>query len=235
MDKTNLNTNWQRIASVIRWSNMTINHFAKHIGLSRAENLYQIKNGNNGISQKLAHRIVEAFPAISIGWLLSGEGVMLCEDNDTCLIPCFCNIESFLSYCQDEQTAPDNIVNFSSAADAEVAVVVSNAARLDDFCSTDDNVASKNCFFLKKIAIDAIIPSNYYMILTANFVYLRKVTAVSKSDAGCELLFDADAKLSCTMNLGIGESLTEESPNNVVALSDVIAAYKVVGVYFPMQ
>ena len=152
MDKTNLNSNWQRIASVIRWSNMTINHFAKHIGLSRAENLYQIKNGNNGISQKLAHRIVEAFPAISIGWLLSGEGVMLCEDNDTSLIPCFCDIERFLSYCQDKQTAPDSVVNFLPAADAEVAVVVDNAARWVDFCSTDDNVASKKCFFLKKIA-----------------------------------------------------------------------------------
>lgn len=214
---------------------MTINHFAKHIGLSRAENLYQIKNGNNGISQKLAHRIVEAFPAISIGWLLSGEGVMLCEDNDTSLIPCFCDIERFLSYCQDEQTAPDSVVNFLPAADAEVAVVVDNAARWVDFCSTDDNVASKKCFFMKKIAFDAIIPSYYYMILTANFVYLRKVTAVSDADTGCELIFDADAKMSCTINLGIGENLPEESSNGVVALSDIIAAYKVVGVYSPLQ
>ena len=45
------------------------------------------------------------------------------------------------------------------------------------------------------------------------------------------LLFDEDAKLSCTMNLGIGENLPEESSNGVVALSNVIVAYKVVGVY----
>ena len=88
--------------------------------------------------------------------------------------------------------------------------------------------------FYEKIAIDAIIPSYYYMILTANFVYLRKVTAVSEADTGCELLFDEDAKLSCAMNLGIGDSLREELSNGVVALSDIIAAYKVVGVYSPL-
>lgn len=35
--------NWQRIDSVIRWANMTINYFALYIGLPRGENLYQIK------------------------------------------------------------------------------------------------------------------------------------------------------------------------------------------------
>lgn len=37
--------NWQRIDSVIRWANMTINYFALYIGLPRGENLYQIKKG----------------------------------------------------------------------------------------------------------------------------------------------------------------------------------------------
>ena len=42
--------NWQRIDSVIRWANMTINYFALYIGLPRGENLYQIKKGNNGMN-----------------------------------------------------------------------------------------------------------------------------------------------------------------------------------------
>ncbi len=46
--------NWQRMESVIQWANMTTNYFARHIGLSRGENLYQIKRGNNGISIDVA-------------------------------------------------------------------------------------------------------------------------------------------------------------------------------------
>ena len=73
MNKTN-NASWQRLESVIRWANMTINHFGRHIGLIRSEALYQIKAGQHGISQALARRIVEKFPEVSIGWLLTGEG-----------------------------------------------------------------------------------------------------------------------------------------------------------------
>ena len=61
MNKTN-NASWQRLESVIRWANMTINHFGRHIGLIRSEALYQIKAGQHGISQALARRIVEKFP-----------------------------------------------------------------------------------------------------------------------------------------------------------------------------
>jgi len=48
--------NWQRIDSVIRWANMTINYFALYIGLPRGENLYQIKKGNNvNCTPKVGH------------------------------------------------------------------------------------------------------------------------------------------------------------------------------------
>ena len=50
--------NWQRIEAVIKWANMSTNYFARHIGLARGENLYQIKRGNNGISLDVADRIV---------------------------------------------------------------------------------------------------------------------------------------------------------------------------------
>ena len=63
--------NWQRIDSVIRWANMTINYFALYIGLPRGENLYQIKKGNNGISRNLADKIVTKFPEVSLAWLLT--------------------------------------------------------------------------------------------------------------------------------------------------------------------
>ncbi len=69
-------TAWQRVEAVIKWANMSTNHFARHIGLARGENLYQIKRGNNGVSLDVAGRIVNKFPQIDKLWLLTGEGQM---------------------------------------------------------------------------------------------------------------------------------------------------------------
>ncbi len=53
---------------------MSTNYFARHIGLARGENLYQIKRGNNGISLDVADRIVSKFPQVDKLWLLTGGG-----------------------------------------------------------------------------------------------------------------------------------------------------------------
>lgn len=65
---------WHRLEQVIKWTGLSINAFALHIGLKRSENLYQIKKGNNGISHDLAELITAKYPSISKGWLLTGEG-----------------------------------------------------------------------------------------------------------------------------------------------------------------
>ena len=72
--------NWQRIEAVIKWANMSTNYFARHIGLARGENLYQIKRGNNGISLDVADRIVSKFPQVDKLWLLTGEGQMFADE-----------------------------------------------------------------------------------------------------------------------------------------------------------
>ena len=61
---------WNRIEAVINMAHMTTNAFARHIGLPRGENLYQIKRGNNGVSLDLANRIVAKFSEVSKLWLL---------------------------------------------------------------------------------------------------------------------------------------------------------------------
>lgn len=71
---------WKRIEDVIKMSRMTTNAFARHIGLARGENLYQIKRGNNGISLDLANRITAKFPEVSKLWLLTGDGQMISGD-----------------------------------------------------------------------------------------------------------------------------------------------------------
>jgi len=48
---------WSRLKKVIDWSGLSVNSFAKSIGLKRAENLYQIKKGNNSISKDLSELI----------------------------------------------------------------------------------------------------------------------------------------------------------------------------------
>ena len=67
---------WNRIEAVINMAQMTTNAFARHIGLPRGENLYQIKRGNNGVSLDLANRIVAKFSEVSKLWLLTGDGPM---------------------------------------------------------------------------------------------------------------------------------------------------------------
>ena len=63
---TNINNpNWERLWQVIELSGMTINAFARHIGLARSETLYQIKNDKNGISRNVADCVVARFPQIS--------------------------------------------------------------------------------------------------------------------------------------------------------------------------
>ena len=67
---------WPRIEMVVRWSCMSVNAFARHIGLPRGENLYQIKRGNNGLSIHVADMICEKFPEIDELWLLTGKNNM---------------------------------------------------------------------------------------------------------------------------------------------------------------
>ena len=240
MDKTNVNTNWQRLASVIRWSGMTINRFAHHIGLSRAENLYQIKNGNNGISQNLARRIVDAYPSVSIGWLLTGEGAMFCDEQVVGTMPCFWQLGRFAVFARGEQVSADCVISLTMVA-ADVAFAV---------CFGEDDVTNapagnagrvKKTLFLKKIDICDIITAWFYVILTSNFVYLRKIKAVSLADG--ELTFETtDAMEWVLPSADAGSDVVAEWPHREqiescrsLAVEDIVAAYRVVGVYRTME
>ena len=240
MDKTNVNTNWQRLASVIRWSGMTINRFAHHIGLSRAENLYQIKNGNNGISQNLARRIVEAFPAVSIGWLLTGEGAMFCDEQNAGAMPCFWQLGRFAAYARGEKVAADCIISFPMV-DADVAFAVRFGE--DDALNVQMGNAEsvKKTLFLKKIDVCDIIPAWFYVILTSNFIYLRKIKALSSCEG--KLTFEnTDAmEWSIPSADAAGDAVAEWShreqikPCEGFAVEEIEAVYRVVGVYHTME
>lgn len=66
-------SSWRRLERVIESSGLTINSFARYVGLPRGENLYQIKRGNYGVSLGVAKKIHAKFPQYPISWLMHGE------------------------------------------------------------------------------------------------------------------------------------------------------------------
>lgn len=63
---------WQRLSDIIDKSGLTINSFAKHIGLNNTERLYRIQKGKNDISRSLAEIIHNAYPKYSVSWIMCG-------------------------------------------------------------------------------------------------------------------------------------------------------------------
>ena len=69
----------QRIESVIEWSGLSANAFAKRIGYKSGGSIYNKKDGSRSINLKLITKIANEFPQISKDWLLTGNGSMLLE------------------------------------------------------------------------------------------------------------------------------------------------------------
>lgn len=68
---------FERIISVCKIDNLTLNALAKRIGLKTPQRFYDIKKGKHGISKDLAEKIKSLYLNINIPWLLTGEGEML--------------------------------------------------------------------------------------------------------------------------------------------------------------
>jgi hypothetical protein len=62
---------------IISHYKLSYNKLANELGLKRAQNLYDIRDGKTGISKKLAIQIEKWHPEINKLWLLTGEGQML--------------------------------------------------------------------------------------------------------------------------------------------------------------
>ena len=119
---------WERLQTVIESSGLSVNGFAHQIGLSRGENLYQIKKGNNDISKDLAQRINDRYPQYSVGWLITGIPEMpqsIVGQSQTVRIPLYYNYTTVDFPLEDQ---PDDylILSTSAANGAEVAVAYSD-------------------------------------------------------------------------------------------------------------
>lgn len=165
--------NWQRIEKIVEWSRATsINAFARGIGLNRGENLYQIKKGNNGISQELAKQIIAKYPDISKGWLLSGEGSMIQGDkvfggHTEGYIP-FYEKDIIEVLTSPNIIEPSDFIILPPFRDCDLA-----ARSYGEAMSI--SIPSGSMVLLKRSCIDKICPGEVYLILSTIFVGIRIV------------------------------------------------------------
>ena len=185
---------------------MTTNYFGRYIGLARSENLYQIKAGKNGISQNLARRIVEKFPELSVGWLLTGEGDMFSKGTTNGRIPFFdCDVVG-RGLLRLDEIKPDYRMNIPTIEDCDYAF------RSYDVAMSNE-IAVGSILFLKKTAVEAIIPGGMYVVICPTYIILRKVRLITSADGSLTLVLEP-------ANAGF-DSIT-------VKLDDVKEIYRVV-------
>lgn len=161
-----ISEHWERLHAVIRQAGMTTNCFARHIGLPVAENLYRIKRGQNGISRDVADRIVEKFPNISKGWLLTGEGEMFYnEDFRSAQIPYYeTHVEDALSGLQ---VMPSSCLYIPPMKDCEAAVRYNAGA-----VGFDENI-----LLISPIEKEMLVEGREYLFLVKKSLSLQRYTA----------------------------------------------------------
>ena len=185
---------------------MTTNYFGRYIGLARSENLYQIKAGKNGISQNLARSIVEKFPELSVCWLLTGEGDMFSKGSTNGRIPFFdCDVVG-RGLLRLDEIKPDYRMNIPTIEDCDYAF------RSYDVAMSNE-IAVGSILFLKKTAVEAIIPGGMYVVICPKYIILRKVRLITSADGSLTLVLEP-------ANAGF-DSIT-------VKLDDVKEIYRVV-------
>lgn len=159
---------WHRLERVIKWAGLSVNSFALNIGLKRSENLYQIKKGNNGISRDLATLITTKYPMVSKGWLLTGEGEMLIEQQAPVSdegVPYY-GMDVLAAVEQTPLPEPQSRINVPMFNDCDIAALNIGTAMHPD-------ITAGSIVVLKKWSADAIVPGESYLVITSYFKGIR--------------------------------------------------------------
>lgn len=75
-------TDKERLESVIKYTQKSVNAFSVSLGLDRSTKIYNIIKQKNGISPSMANLITSIYTEINYDWLLTGEGEMLKADQE---------------------------------------------------------------------------------------------------------------------------------------------------------
>lgn len=197
--------NWQRVEAVIRWANMSTNYFARHIGLARGENLYQIKRGNNGISLDVADRIVAKFPQVDKLWLLTGEGQMFADVRVRGVQIPYYKVDVELGITHIGQLEPEHNLLLPMMDECDFAMTYAGRAM-------GELVPPGTVVLLKSVDRDAIIPGGEYVIVSRKIVTLRIVRVAEGEE-----------------KLRLVARDRENYDDIVLNVSDIVAVYKVKG------
>ena len=164
---------WLRLEKVIKWAGLSVNSFARTVGLNRAENLYQIKKGNNGISRDLAFLIGTKYPQVSKGWLLTGEGNMFTNDSlQICSIPYYeMDVMKYVRTPEEFQTR--KFISVPAFEDADFAAIYYGEGM-------PSNVPSGSIVVLKRQTTDTIVPGRAYVVVCDKITLLRYVRSDSR-------------------------------------------------------
>lgn len=181
---TNKFNNWERLSQVIERFGVTINQFAKIVGLQRSETLYHIRKGTFGISADLADRIVAADSNIDRTWLLSGVGNMLRSEPVACeKLPFYrCEMEGILAEIDNYPSDGEMNVPYSTGSD----YVVRSFSK-----AMSDTVTAANDLFLKRVdKIEDVVQGNEYVLQVSNKILWRRVRFVKDNPRRWRLVSD---------------------------------------------
>ena len=202
--RTNKQYNWERLQMVIDWANLSINAFAKSIGIQRAENLYNIKRGHYGISSDLADRIVAVYPEIDHTWLLSGMGSMLKDEATVDTSLSFYNVDAESVIAHIESLEPSGRITLPYMNNCDFVIRSFSRSMADPQCAASD-------LFVKRVAPEDIVQGNEYILSTDSHTVWRKVRIASDEQ-----------------NWRLVSRNREEFPDIVVEKSRVVKAWRVV-------
>ncbi len=160
--------NWQRIERVVKWAGLSVNSFALSIGLSRGENLYQIKRGNNGISRELAGMISSKYPQISRAWLLAGEGDMFTDETLRRTSIPFYDIDIEKYVAAPEKFVSRGYISLPGIEDADFGAVYHGRAM-------GEAIPAGSMVLVRRTAPEGLIPGGDYVVVTEEFTMLRRV------------------------------------------------------------
>lgn len=162
------NAPWDRLWSVIQWSGMSTNHFARHIGLANGENLYRIKRGLNGISVRLAETVVKSYPEINGEWLRMGRGTMFNPELMPATMLSFYSedVERFIKLLPS--LLPKSTITMPTPMDAEIAMLYMGDAM-------GEAMPANTIVVLKKVDVESVIYGKEYVVVCEKFSILRMV------------------------------------------------------------
>ncbi len=151
------------------WTGLSVNAFAGSIGLKRAENLYQIKRGNHGISKELAELITSKYTTVSKSWLLTGSGNMfICKDGDIVGNIPFYKIEVVRLMLSRESFTPSAMLSIPFLTGCDLAAMCMSDAM-------EPEIPQGSIVFIRRGSLEALHPGNTYLILNPAFSGIRVV------------------------------------------------------------